>query len=220
MNSRGLNRFSLTAHLSYTRRVADMRASSMVRATVLGGILVLAPAEEVPFRPCLGGRTLLPSFASVLVCYALICRPLPASEAHVVVGSAGTPSCAPYRHFARALPGIMFRHNVVVSVTMVSEFRTSIVCPYCKAHFRRVVHTHRTMLCQNPACEGAPWRVERLRRHPEQRDILLNLSRRDKSASENILWCTFDATSDQIEQSPFHYDYDEVLFLAIINLLS
>ncbi|KAG9395805.1 hypothetical protein J8273_2717 [Carpediemonas membranifera] len=45
MNSRGLNRFSLTAHLSYTRRVADMRASAMVRATVLGGILVLAPAE-------------------------------------------------------------------------------------------------------------------------------------------------------------------------------
>ncbi|KAG9392617.1 hypothetical protein J8273_6085 [Carpediemonas membranifera] len=121
-------------------------------------------------------------------------------------GSAGTPSCAPYRHFARALPGIMLRHNVVVIVTMVSEFRTSIVCPYCKAHFRRVVHTHRTMLCQNPACEGAPWRVERLRRHPEQRDILLNLSHRDKSASENILWCTFDATSDQIEQSPFHYD--------------
>ncbi|KAG9392899.1 hypothetical protein J8273_5711 [Carpediemonas membranifera] len=121
-------------------------------------------------------------------------------------GSAGTPSCAPYRHFARALPGIMLRHNVVVSVMMVSEFRTSIVCPYCKAHFRRVVHTHRTMLCQNPACEGAPWRVERLRRHPEQRDILLNLSHRDKSASENILWCTFDATSDQIEQSPFHYD--------------
>ncbi|KAG9394362.1 hypothetical protein J8273_4003 [Carpediemonas membranifera] len=121
-------------------------------------------------------------------------------------GSAGTPSCAPYRHFARALPGIMLRHNVVVSVTMVSEFRTSIVCPYCKAHFRRVVHTHRTMLCQNPACEGAPWRVERLRRHPEQRDILLNLSHRDKSASENILWCTFDATPDQIEQSPFHYD--------------
>ncbi|KAG9393727.1 hypothetical protein J8273_4846 [Carpediemonas membranifera] len=121
-------------------------------------------------------------------------------------GSAGTPSCAPYRHYARALPGIMFRHNVVVSVTMVSEFRTSIVCPYCKAHFRRVVHTHRTMLCQNPACEGAPWRVERLRRHPEQRDILLNLSHRNKSASENILWCTYDATSDQIEQSPFHYD--------------
>ncbi|KAG9391081.1 Large subunit of GTPase [Carpediemonas membranifera] len=29
MNSRGLNRFSLTAHLSYTRRVADMRASAM-----------------------------------------------------------------------------------------------------------------------------------------------------------------------------------------------
>ncbi|KAG9394433.1 hypothetical protein J8273_4098 [Carpediemonas membranifera] len=121
-------------------------------------------------------------------------------------GSAGTPSCAPYRHFARALPGIMLRHNVVVSVTMVSEFRTSIVCPYCKAHFRRVVYTHRTMLCQNPACEGAPWRVERLRRHPEQRDTLLNLSHRDKSASENILWCTYDATSDQIEQSPFHYD--------------
>ncbi|KAG9395413.1 hypothetical protein J8273_2980 [Carpediemonas membranifera] len=86
-------------------------------------------------------------------------------------GSAGTPSCAPYRHFARALPGIMLRHNVVVTVTMVSEFRTSIVCPYCKTHFRRVVHTHRTMLCQNPACEGAPWRVER---HPEQRDILLS----------------------------------------------
>ncbi|KAG9395265.1 hypothetical protein J8273_0487 [Carpediemonas membranifera] len=109
-------------------------------------------------------------------------------------GSAGTPSCAPYRHFARALPGI------------ISEFRTSIVCPYCKSHFRRVVHTHRTMLCQNPACEGAPWRVERLRRHPEQRDILLNLSHRDKSASENIFWCIYDATSDQIEQSPFHYD--------------
>ncbi|KAG9396923.1 hypothetical protein J8273_1977 [Carpediemonas membranifera] len=120
--------------------------------------------------------------------------------------SAGTPSCAPYRHFARALPGIMLRHNVVVTVTMVSEFRTSIVCPYCKAHFRRVVHTHRTTLCQNPACEGAPWPVERLRRHPEQRDMLLNLSHRDKSASENILWCTFDVTSDQIEQSPFHYD--------------
>ncbi|KAG9391060.1 hypothetical protein J8273_7334 [Carpediemonas membranifera] len=64
-----------------------------------------------------------------------------------------------------------------------------------------IPHFHR-----NPACEGAPWRVERLRRHPEQRDILLNLSHRDKSASENILWCTFDATSDQIEQSPFHYD--------------
>ncbi|KAG9397570.1 hypothetical protein J8273_0700 [Carpediemonas membranifera] len=135
-------------------------------------------------------------------------------------GSAGTPSCAPYRHFAQALPGIMLRHNVVVSVTMVSEFRTSIVCPYCKAHFRRVVHTPRTMLCQNPACEGAPWRVERLRRHPEQRDILLNLSHRDKSASENIIWCTFDATSDQIEQSPFHYDSQRVLFLAIINVLS
>ncbi|KAG9394869.1 hypothetical protein J8273_0076 [Carpediemonas membranifera] len=44
-------------------------------------------------------------------------------------GSAGTPSCAPYRHFARALPGIMLRHNVVVSVNMVSEFRTSIVIP-------------------------------------------------------------------------------------------
>ncbi|KAG9390110.1 hypothetical protein J8273_8147 [Carpediemonas membranifera] len=91
-------------------------------------------------------------------------------------GSAGTPSCAPYRHFARALPGIMLRHNVVVTVTMVSEFRTSIVCPYCKAHFRRVVHTHRTMLCQNPACEGAPWRVERLRRHPEQRETYFSIS--------------------------------------------
>ncbi|KAG9394641.1 hypothetical protein J8273_3895 [Carpediemonas membranifera] len=102
-------------------------------------------------------------------------------------GSAGTPSCAPYRHFARALPGIMLRHNVVVSVTMVSEFRTSIVCPHCKAHFRRVVHTHRTMLCQNPACEGAPWRVERLRRHPEQRDILLNLSHRDAKLSKHAL---------------------------------
>ncbi|KAG9396741.1 hypothetical protein J8273_1759 [Carpediemonas membranifera] len=118
-------------------------------------------------------RTLLSSFASVLVCYSL--------------------------------PGIMLRHNVVVSVTMVSEFRTSIVCPYCKAHFRRVVHTHRTMLCQNPACEGAPWRDKRLSRHPEQRDMLLNLSHRDKSASENIHWCTFDATPDQIGLSPFHY---------------
>ncbi|KAG9396682.1 hypothetical protein J8273_1700 [Carpediemonas membranifera] len=125
-------------------------------------------------------RTLLSSFASVLVCYSL--------------------------------PGIMLRHNVVVIVTMVSEFRTSIVCPYCKAHFRRVMHTHRTMLCRNPACEGAPWRVERRRRHPEQRDILLNLSHRDKSASENILWCTFDATSDQIEINN--------LLSTIINLLS
>ncbi|KAG9392106.1 hypothetical protein J8273_5079 [Carpediemonas membranifera] len=34
----------------------------------------------------------------------------------------------------------------------------------------------------------------------------VDFSHRDKSASENILWCTFDATSDQIEQSPFHYD--------------
>ncbi|KAG9394045.1 cytosine deaminase [Carpediemonas membranifera] len=141
----------------------------------------------------LGGRPPEPIHLEVAYGAALFC-------------SAGTPSCAPYRNFARALPGIMLWHNVVVSVTMVSEFRTSIVCPYRKAHFRRVVHTHRTMLCQNPACEGAPWRVERLRRHPEQRDILLNLSHRDKSASENILWCTFDATSDQIEQSPFHYD--------------
>ncbi|KAG9396356.1 hypothetical protein J8273_2087 [Carpediemonas membranifera] len=89
----------------------------------------------------LGGRPLEPIHLEVAYGAALFC-------------SAGTPSCAPYRHFARALPGIMLRHNVVVTVTMVSEFRTSIVCPYCKAHFRRVVHTHRTMLCQNPACEG------------------------------------------------------------------
>ncbi|KAG9389843.1 hypothetical protein J8273_8522 [Carpediemonas membranifera] len=114
----------------------------------------------------LGGRPPEPIHLEVAYGAALFC-------------SAGTPSCAPYRHFARALPGIMLRHNVVVSVTIVSEFRTSIVCPYCKSHFRRVVHTHRTMLCQNPACEGAPWRVERLRRHPEQRVILLNLSHRD-----------------------------------------
>ncbi|KAG9397307.1 hypothetical protein J8273_1222 [Carpediemonas membranifera] len=56
-------------------------------------------------------------------------------------GSAGTPSCAPYRHFARALPGIMLRHNVVVSVTMVSESALP-SCGHTAKHTSDVWCTH------------------------------------------------------------------------------
>ncbi|KAG9394194.1 hypothetical protein J8273_4296 [Carpediemonas membranifera] len=96
-------------------------------------------------------------------------------------GSAGTPSCAPYRHFARALPGIMLRHNVVVSAHMVSEFLTAkhtsdVWCTHtapCSARITRARELHGALngyvgipSRERHTSQSLSPRYERQREHP------------------------------------------------------
>ncbi|KAG9390512.1 hypothetical protein J8273_7863 [Carpediemonas membranifera] len=53
--------------------------------------------------------------------------------------------CAPYGRFAKSLAHIMRAFNITAEVRMTNEFRTSLVCPFCRARFRRTRFTRRTM---------------------------------------------------------------------------
>ncbi|KAG9395164.1 hypothetical protein J8273_0384 [Carpediemonas membranifera] len=98
--------------------------------------------------------------------------------------------CAPYGRFAKSLAHIMRTFNITAEVRMTNEFRTSLVCPFCRARFRRTRYTRRTMRCHNPNCQGAPWyRQQRLNSDPTT-STWLNLSHRDKTAAQNILDCS------------------------------
>ncbi|KAG9389584.1 hypothetical protein J8273_8877 [Carpediemonas membranifera] len=109
--------------------------------------------------------------------------------------------CAPYGRFAKSLPHIMRAVNITAEVRMTNEFRTSLVCPFCRARFRRTRYTRRTMRCHNPNCQGAPWyRQQRLNSDPTT--TWLNLSHRDKTAAQNILDCGLMADA-QYQASAF-----------------
>eukprot|EP01127_Copromyxa_protea_P017664 TRINITY_DN5419_c0_g1_i1.p1 TRINITY_DN5419_c0_g1~~TRINITY_DN5419_c0_g1_i1.p1 ORF type:complete len:128 (+),score=4.04 TRINITY_DN5419_c0_g1_i1:100-483(+) len=91
--------------------------------------------------------------------------------------------------------------NTPAEVRMTNEFRTSLVCPFCRARFRRTRYTRRTMRCHNPNCQGAPWyRQQRLNSDPTT--TWLNLSHRDKTAAQNILDCGL-MTDAQYQASAF-----------------
>ncbi|KAG9391499.1 hypothetical protein J8273_6261 [Carpediemonas membranifera] len=110
--------------------------------------------------------------------------------------------CAPYGRFATLLPRIMRAFNITAEVRMTNEFRTSLVCPFCRARFRRTRYTRHTMRCHNPNCQGAPWyRQQRLNSDPTT-TTWLNLSHRDKTAAHNIVDCGL-MTDAQYQASAF-----------------